>query len=224
MPLRKSPQEACTPQHGLCYTVEEKHCHLRGEPGGMPPEFALRGIGSKKRAVPKMPARKIPRGGFLMFTLVLYAAAGGFLLLSAAKSKAKNNRLPQESLEILREYPPAIFSHHPDDRLMMSVLDKATISALLGKESGALGMAIAAVIGSITLIPGFVAFPLAASLLSAGAGYGQLTLFVSTLMMVGILTLPTESRYFGKKISIKRNLLAFFLLRDRSVILGGILS
>ncbi len=94
----------------------------------------------------------------------------------------------------------------------------------MGKESGAAGMAAAAVIGSITLIPGFVAFPLAGSLLAAGAGYGQLTMFVNTLMMVGVLTLPAETGYFGRKTAIKRNVLALLYSVILAVIFGGLLS
>ena len=55
--------------------------------------------------------------------------------------------------------------------LILSVLDAETVSAVIGAESGILGMAVAAVIGCITLIPGYVAIPLAASLLRDGAGY-----------------------------------------------------
>jgi uncharacterized membrane protein YraQ (UPF0718 family) len=90
--------------------------------------------------------------------------------------------------------------------LLLSIIDERVISSLIGSESGMLGMIIAAVIGSITLIPGFVAFPLAASLLNSGAGYGQIAMFVSTLMMVGIVTIPIEMKYFRKSTTLKRNL------------------
>ena len=64
-------------------------------------------------------------------------------------------------------------------------------------------------VGAITLIPGFIAFPTAALLLKSGAGYMQIGAFISALMMVGLVTLPVEFKYFGKKLSIYRNLLAF---------------
>jgi len=70
-------------------------------------------------------------------------------------------------------------------------------------------MLIASVIGSVTLIPGFVAFPLAAGLLKSGAGYLQLAVFISTLMMVGVITLPVEMKYFGKKVAVLRNVYAY---------------
>ncbi len=83
--------------------------------------------------------------------------------------------------------------------MMLAILTPEQISNLLGSESGWYGVLVAAVIGSITLIPGFIAFPLAAALLKSGAGYMQIAAFVSTLMMVGIVTMPVEISYFGKK-------------------------
>jgi ABC-type multidrug transport system permease subunit len=38
----------------------------------------------------------------------------------------------------------------------------------------------------------------------------QIAVFISTLMMVGVVTMPVEIKYFGRKLSIYRNLLAFF--------------
>ncbi|NYE56999.1 permease [Carboxydothermus ferrireducens] len=93
--------------------------------------------------------------------------------------------------------------------VLLAVLNPQVISQILGSNSGWFGVILAAVVGSITLIPGFVAFPMAAMLLKNGAGYMQIGAFVSTLMMVGVVTMPVEIRYFGKKLTILRNLFAF---------------
>lgn len=93
--------------------------------------------------------------------------------------------------------------------IILAVLDPATISRVLGRESGWLGVVLAAVLGAVTLIPGFIAFPLAAMLMQSGAGAMQMGAFVSTLMMVGIVTAPAESRFFGWRMTILRNGLAF---------------
>lgn len=93
--------------------------------------------------------------------------------------------------------------------LLLALLSPATISKIIGSDSGWLGVILASIVGSITLIPGFVAFPTAAVLLENGAGYMQIAAFVSTLMMVGIVTMPVEIKYFGKKMTILRNLFAF---------------
>jgi len=80
----------------------------------------------------------------------------------------------------------------------------------LGRGTGWAGIASAALLGSISLIPGFIAFPLGAILVRSGVSYQVLAVFVTTLMMVGILTLPLEAKYFGWKVSILRNALSFF--------------
>ena len=103
-------------------------------------------------------------------------------------------------------------------------MDEQAISKLLGTDSGALGMVIAATVGCVTLIPGFIAFPLAASLLAAGAGYAQIAIFISTLMMVGIATLPLEMKCFGKRIALKRNILSLILAVITSCVVGVIMS
>lgn len=99
-------------------------------------------------------------------------------------------------------------------------MDAKTISKLIGIDSGIWGIILSAIIGCITLIPGFVAFPLAATLLQAGAGYSQIAVFLSTLMMVGFVTLPLESKYFGKKMTLKRNFLALILAIITSLMIG----
>lgn len=93
--------------------------------------------------------------------------------------------------------------------ILIAVLNPELISKIIGSDSGWFGVILASIIGSITLIPGFVAFPTAAILLNNGAGYMQIGAFISTLMMVGIITIPVEIKYFGKKITYLRNSLAF---------------
>ena len=75
----------------------------------------------------------------------------------------------------------------------------------LGKGSGIFGVSIAAALGSISMIPGFIAFPLAGILRKGGVSYEILAVFVTTLMMVGVITLPLESKYFGTKVALIRN-------------------
>ena len=106
--------------------------------------------------------------------------------------------------------------------LALAILSPAQISSLLGSESGVVGIVAALAIGSITLIPGFVAFPLAAALLNNGAGYGQISAFVSALMMVGVVTIPMEIQTFGKKATLLRNVLALAFSLTVALFMGGI--
>lgn len=158
-----------------------------------------------------------------MGALALYAVAAALLGLSFYKSRQKTKIALKKAWKSFENILPQFLSILVLIGIILAVLDEETISRLLGKESGAFGMAIAAVIGSITLIPGFIAFPLAASLLAAGAGYGQIAMFLTTLMMVGVVTIPLEISYFGKRLAIERNLLAFVYAVIASVILGALL-
>lgn len=95
--------------------------------------------------------------------------------------------------------------------IALAFLDPPTISRLIGADSGWWGVVASAVVGSVTLIPAIVAFPNAAILLDQGAGVFQIGAFVTTLMMVGVVTFPLERRYFGVRLALARNLLAFVL-------------
>ena len=93
--------------------------------------------------------------------------------------------------------------------VLLSVIDADLISRTIGEDSGLKGVFLAAAVGAITLIPPYVAFPTAAMVLEAGAGYMQIGAFVSSLMMVGVVTMPVEMRFFGKRLTILRNASAF---------------
>jgi len=93
--------------------------------------------------------------------------------------------------------------------IFLYLVPKETLANLLGKNSGMLGLMIAAVLGSVSLIPMFITYPLAAILLKSGVSYQVLAVFITTLLMVGVLTLPLEAKYFGLKVSIIRNVLSF---------------
>jgi len=142
-------------------------------------------------------------------TIALYVIAFSALFASFVKSKEKTMQSLKKAWKAFENILPQFLSIIIIIGFMLTILTPEQISKLLGNESGWFGVIIAALIGSITLIPGFVAFPLAAALLKSGAGYMQIAAFISTLMMVGIVTFPVEIKYFGKKATIIRNVSAF---------------
>jgi len=159
-----------------------------------------------------------------VFTVILYIMAGAGLIWSFLKDKKKTKLALKKAWKSFENILPQLLFVLLIIGMLLTIVDAETISKLLGAESGIIGMLIAAVLGSVTLIPGFVAFPLAASLLEAGAGYGQITMFVTTLMMVGIVTLPMEIRYFGKSAAIRRNVFALVYAVAASFFIGGLLA
>lgn len=155
-----------------------------------------------------------------MFTKILYGAAAVWLGYSFFKAPDKARAALKKAWKSFENILPSVLTVLLLIGFVLTFLDSETISKLLGDESGPMGFALAAAVGSLTLIPGFVALPLAASLVSAGAGYGQIAIFISTLMMVGIATLPLESKYFGRRTALKRNGLALAVAIVTSLMIG----
>ena len=99
------------------------------------------------------------------------------------------------------------------------VSDKVLIE-YLGKDAGLGAYISAAIIGSVSIIPGFIAYPLAGILLETGVSFSVLSVFITTLKMVGILTIPIEARFFGHKVAIIRNTLSFV----GAILVGGFMA
>jgi uncharacterized membrane protein YraQ (UPF0718 family) len=160
----------------------------------------------------------------VIFTIILYVLAAGLLALSLIKDKKKTKMALKKAWKAFENIMPQFLAILLIIGMVLAVLNQETISRLIGKESGWFGMLIASLLGSITLIPGFIAFPLASALLKGGAGLMQIAVFISTLMMVGIITLPVEMKYFGRKAAITRNILAFVFSFGAAAIIGTVLK
>ena len=144
-----------------------------------------------------------------MSNYILYGVTVFLLILSFIKDKNKTKKSLKKAWKAFENILPEFLVVILLVGVLLAVLNAEVISKIIGSDSGWLGVILAAVVGAVTLIPGFVAFPTAAMLLQGGAGYMQIGAFVSALMMVGIVTIPVEVKYFGKKTTILRNVIAF---------------
>lgn len=142
-------------------------------------------------------------------TIALYVIATAALAASFAKSRQNTKLALKKAWKSFENILPQFLSILVIIGIMLAILTPEQISSMIGSESGWFGVILASLIGAITLIPGFIAFPLAAALLKSGAGYMQIAAFISTLMMVGVVTMPVEMKFFGKKATLIRNAEAF---------------
>lgn len=108
--------------------------------------------------------------------------------------------------------------------VIMAYVPMETMTKYLGSSGNlSLSVIISSVIGGITIIPAFIAFPLVAALKAQGANIMVITAFLTTLTMVGVATLKIEVSEFGKKFALIRNALSFILAVTIAVIMGVIL-
>lgn len=159
-----------------------------------------------------------------MFSVTIYTLAIGLSLFSWFKDKKKTKMALKKAWKSFENILPQLSAILLLIGFALAILSPATISYFMGDQSGALGVFFASIIGSITLVPGFVAFPLAKALLESGAGYMQIGAFISTLMMVGVITIPMEISFFGKKATFIRNSLAFGFSLLVALFIGGVMA
>jgi uncharacterized membrane protein YraQ (UPF0718 family) len=138
-------------------------------------------------------------------TWVLYLGTVILLAFSAAASPEKTRKALEKSIKSFLNILPPLAAMLLLVSISVALLPEKVIASLIGEESGFAGQFLASLIGSFTLIPGFVAFPMAKVLMEHGAGVAHMAIFVSTLMMVGIATAPLEASFLGWKSTVLRN-------------------
>ena len=141
----------------------------------------------------------------------LYSVTGLALLISFIGNKEKTLRAVKIAFKKLVKILPAFLTMLILVSIVLFFVPDKIISNYIGNNDKFMGVILASLFGSITLMPGFIAFPLCGILLKKGVGYMVLSAFSTTLMMVGILTYPVEKEYFGVKVTIIRNAISFFI-------------
>lgn len=155
-----------------------------------------------------------------MTSYILYGTAILLLLISFAKDKTKTKKALSTAIKSFENIMPQFITIIIIVGLILSLLDTNTISMFIGDDSGLIGIFLSAIIGSITMMPTFVAFSTADTLLKSGAGYAQVASLVSTLTLVGIMTFNLEAKYIGKRSAFYRNLVAFLFSIIVALLMG----
>jgi len=137
----------------------------------------------------------------------LWIIAGIALLVSLAADRRKTRAAVLQGLKMFLGILPMLLGVLAAVSLVLTAVTPAMLERILS-GTGLLPFFSALTIGSIALIPGFIAYPLAALLRQNGASVPVLAAFITSLMMVGVLTLPLEARYFGWRAALLRNGLA----------------
>lgn len=104
--------------------------------------------------------------------------------------------------------------------ILLSFAPPELIETYLGGEISIIQLVGAALAGTISMIPNLVSVPLMASLVESGASYTTVAAFLTTLIMVGIVTLPLEIKELGKKIALWRNIFSFLFAIIIALIIG----
>jgi uncharacterized membrane protein YraQ (UPF0718 family) len=158
-----------------------------------------------------------------MFSLIVWIFAVGMLLFSFLKNKDKTAKSLKVSWKFFCSMALLVLLTIWAIGFLVAFLPSAFISKTIGRNAGIEGVVLAALFGSVVLIQAFIAFPLAGSFLRQGASVTAIAAFVTTLVMVGVLTVPLEVKFFGKKFTLWRNSLSFIFAIVIALLMGVIL-
>lgn len=144
-----------------------------------------------------------------MSTSILYLVTFLLIIISYKKDKEKTYKALLNGWKSIENILPQFLGIILVVGITLAALRPEVITNIIGDNSGILGVILSSVLGSVAMMPTFVAFSTGDMLLKNGAGIAQVAALISTLTLIGIITIPLEAKYIGKKATIYRNILAF---------------
>jgi uncharacterized membrane protein YraQ (UPF0718 family) len=145
---------------------------------------------------------------------------GIILLLSLLADKARTKKALLIAYKRFITISPSFLIMLIFVSVILYLLPQEKIIMYLNFGNHTVNVIMAALVGSITIMPGFVAFPLAGILKNSGISFMIIASFTTTLMMVGTITFPVEASYFGKKVTLIRNIISFIIAIIVALLIG----
>ena len=152
--------------------------------------------------------------------LILYLATAILFIISFFANKQKTLKALKIAHKKFIKIAPAFLSMLIFISIIIYLFPQELILKYLGIGNKYISTLFASLIGSITIMPGFIAFPLAGILRQQGVPYMVISAFTTTLMLVGIITFPVEKEYFGVRITIIRNIICFIIAIIVALVIG----
>ncbi len=145
------------------------------------------------------------------------------IVIAFFKNKEKTLKGLKKAIEVFFRMLPMVLGIVVVMGFLMAFIPKDFIASSIGEESGLSEILLPAVLGAILHIPSIISFPLAGGLIDKGASTTSVAIFITTLTMIGIVTLPLEVKEIGKKIAFLRNGISFLIAIIIGLIMGAIL-
>jgi uncharacterized membrane protein YraQ (UPF0718 family) len=149
----------------------------------------------------------------------LYIAAVVALLVSFVADRGKTGKAIKVTIKKLRRILPG-YLHLLILLSFVLLVSDSVIIKVLSVANPWIGLGTGLAIGSITMMPGFISYPLAGVLVEHGVRTMVVAGFVTSLMMVGVVTFPVEKAYFGTRLALMRNGVALVIALVISIAMG----
>lgn len=158
-----------------------------------------------------------------IFTLAVWVGTLIFLGISFAKNKVKTKQALKMAFGMGKGMLASILTIIFAIGIILTIMPPEDIATFVSNQPVLIATVVAALFGTITLVPAFIAFPLVGTLVKAGVSVVPSVAFLTTLTMVGVVTFPLEKEAFGSKFTAVRNALSFIFAIIIALIMGVIL-
>jgi uncharacterized membrane protein YraQ (UPF0718 family) len=152
--------------------------------------------------------------------LILVAAAYTLLFRRSPDKTRQSLKVAKHSLFKMVPMLAAIFGLIG---LFQVFIPAELIERWLGASSSGMALLTGGLLGAIAIGPPVAAFPLAGSMLDAGAWPPAAAAFVVSWISVGVVTLPFETEVFGLRFALARNAIAFISALLIGLLIGWLL-
>ncbi|HPG30296.1 MAG TPA: hypothetical protein PLQ81_05885 [bacterium] len=151
---------------------------------------------------------------------ILYGILSAVLIFSFSQDKKKSLLALKIALKYFTDFIPvfieiiiyvSVIMYFLPDKIILEYFDSPNIFR---------NMLIGGILGSLIFAPAFIIFPLSSILIQKGVNYSVISIFTTTLILVGILTYPMEKKYFGMKFTIIRNITSLIIAVIISLVTG----
>lgn len=142
-----------------------------------------------------------------MINIIIWTLSGILLIISFVKNRNKSLKALKIAWKSFSKIASIFVLVLSGYALLVTYVSPEMMQHAIGTDSGFVGILLALGLGSISVMPGFAAFPLCAALYTQGIPYYILAAFSVSLMNVGVITFPIEQKYLGTKVALVRNIL-----------------
>ncbi|MTI47282.1 MAG: hypothetical protein FH761_05540 [Firmicutes bacterium] len=153
--------------------------------------------------------------------IFLYVITGGSLFISFILNKDKTIKALKVAWKKIKKILPSFIKMLILISVMLYLLPDKTIAKYLGGTNIFRETILASALGSITIMPGFIAFPVAYSLYSKGAKLSIVLTYIGAAALTRIPMTIFEASFLGIKFSVIRLLVSIPLVILSSIVIGN---
>ncbi|MGB9749626.1 MAG: permease [Caldisericia bacterium] len=153
--------------------------------------------------------------------LILVSFVYIIYFLRGDKNKLKG--VPKKSIKMFIQNSIRIFSIFVIIAILEKFLSPQSVSQFLLKFKGFLGIIVGALTGSVMMGPAATSYPIGQYLFAHNASVSLVTAFLFTWVGIGVVALPLEFKFLGKKFTLLRNSFTFVAAILIALIMGVIL-